>query len=180
MAYTQGLKSSYTKGFKARVVERLTGPDCISGAQMSRETGVPQSTLSRWLTEARNLGAMSANDNDQQDRPKSTRQWSAEEKLQIILRATSLPEEELGAFLRREGLHSAQIEEWRANAVTALGASARPKGASPQARRVQQLERELLRKDRALAEVTALLALKKKLEAIWGDEDDDTPPRSGT
>ena len=51
---------------------------------------------------------------------------------------------------------------------------------APEVRRVQELEKELLRKDRALAEVTALLALKKKVREIWGDEDDDTPTKSAT
>ena len=50
---------------------------------------------------------------------------------------------------------------------------------SPEARRVRELEKELRRKDKALAEASALLVLKKKAQAIWGDEDDDTTPRSG-
>jgi hypothetical protein len=50
---------------------------------------------------------------------------------------------------------------------------------SPEARRVRELEKELRRKEKALAETAALLVLKKKLDAMWGDEDDDTEPRSG-
>ena len=49
-----------------------------------------------------------------------------------------------------------------------------------QRHRIKELEREVRRKDKALAEVTALLVLKKKLEAIWGDGDDDTPTTSGS
>ena len=45
--------------------------------------------------------------------------------------------------------------------------------------RIKELERELRRKDKALAETAALLVLKKKVQAIWGDEDDDTEPKSG-
>ena len=45
-------------------------------------------------------------------------------------------------------------------------------------RRVRELERELNRKEKALAEAAALLVLKKKAQAIWGDEDDDTDPRN--
>ena len=92
----------------------------------------------------------------------------------------------MGAFLRREGLHTAQLEEWRTVAMeaaqAALGAAKKPSRpkASPEAKLVKALQRELHRKDKALAEVTALLVLKKKLEAIWGDEDDNTPTKSGT
>ena len=49
---------------------------------------------------------------------------------------------------------------------------------TPEAKRAEQLERELNRKDKALAEVTELLALKKKLEMLLGDEDESTTPRS--
>ena len=45
---------------------------------------------------------------------------------------------------------------------------------SAEGRRVRELEKELRRKDAALAETAALLVLKKKAQAIWGDEDDDT------
>ena len=42
---------------------------------------------------------------------------------------------------------------------------------SPEAKCIRALEKELRRKDKALAEVTALLVLAKKMETLWGDED---------
>jgi transposase-like protein len=116
------------------------------------------------------------------DAPKSPRQWSAEEKFQVVLEAAALSADELGAFLRRKGLHAAQLEEWRsivAQSATAALATSKSNKRSPERKKIAALERELLRKDKALAEVTALLALKKKLEAILGEEDDDTDTRSG-
>ena len=50
--------------------------------------------------------------------------------------------------------------------------------ASGDAKRIKELERELVRKDKALAETAALLVLKKKMALLWGDGDDDTPPKS--
>ena len=50
--------------------------------------------------------------------------------------------------------------------------------AAADAKKIRLLERELLRKDKALAETAALLVLKQKTQAIWGDEDDDTDPKS--
>ncbi|MEI2420412.1 hypothetical protein V6O07_09065 [Arthrospira platensis SPKY2] len=38
--------------------------------------------------------------------------------------------------------------------------------------KLQELEREVRRKDKALAETAALLVLQKKLQAIWGDKED--------
>ncbi len=91
---------------------------------------------------------------------------------------------ELGAFLRRKGVLEAQLDEWRKQFTEAAVASMRPptrgdrEAAAAESKKIRQLERELLRKDKALAETAALLVLKKKAQAIWGDEDDDTDPKS--
>jgi transposase-like protein len=103
------------------------------------------------------------------------------EKLRVVQEAARLDEAALGALLRREGLQLADLAAWRQAAEQALDAKpARPKaGPSVEAKRVHELERELARKERALAEAAALLVLKKKAHAIWGDADDPTPPKSG-
>lgn len=168
----------YTEGFKARMIERLAGPEGISATALSKEVGVSQSTLSRWLRlrPTRRVGAMK----DETQGPKGKKR-TAEQKLRLVLEASELSDEELGVFLRREGLHEAELREWTAAAMEALSSKPKRKGkTSRDARRIRELEKDLRRKEKALAEVTALLALKKKLEAIWGDGDDDTPTRRGT
>lgn len=164
----------YTNGFKARMVQRLSGPEGISATALSKEVGVSQATLSRWLRAASTLGAVGGGQNNREGGGKAPRRWTAEEKLRVLTEASRLSDDELGAFLRKEGLHTAQLEEWRKLAAEALTNASKSRKKSPEARRIKELEKELLRKDRALAEVTALLALKKKAQQIWGDEDDDT------
>lgn len=164
----------YTQGFKARMIERMAGPERISATALSRETGVAQPTLSRWLRE-RTLAGMS------DDKPKGRRTWTPQEKLRVVQEASQLDDDQLGAFLRREGLHEEQLREWCEAALAGLAPPKRSRSKkSPEQKRIAELERELLRKDKALAEVAALLALKKKVQAIWGDEDDDTDTRSAT
>jgi hypothetical protein len=102
-----------------------------------------------------------------------------------VLEASGLSEEELGAFLRREGVHEAELGAWRAKALEAAeGALKAPHGKrsknTAERRKIRDLERELRNKDKALAEVSALLILKKKIQEIWGDEADGTDTRSGT
>ncbi len=113
---------------------------------------------------------------------KRPQDWTAEEKLQAVIEAVGLPEAELGEFLRRQGLHEAQLQQWRDGVLAGLEQHPKrgSKKSSPEARRVRELERELARKDKALAEAAALLILKKKAQAIWGDEADDTSPKSGS
>lgn len=94
---------------------------------------------------------------------------SAAEKLNAVIKVAGLDETELGTFLRKEGLHEAHLLEWRQQAERAL----KTPSASPDARlkrENQRLEKELRRKDKALAETAALLVLSKKVRALWGDE----------
>jgi transposase len=164
--------AEYSAAFKARVVKQLVGPQAVSATRLAAAVGVPQPTLSRWVREVRSVGDMPRRD---------AKEWTGAEKLRVVLAAAGLDESALGALLRREGLHAAQLAAWRQAAETALDAPGRraPARASAEAKRIQALERELARKDRALAETAALLVLKKKVQAIWGDEDDPTPPRRG-
>ena len=162
----------YRAAFEARVVQRLLGPRAVSANQLTATVGVSQETLSRWLRHARSVAGMTP--------PKQrTPTWSGAEKLRVVFAAEGLDDAALGALLRHEGLHGAQLTEWRAAAEAALGASParRSSGPSPEAQRIVALERELRRKEAALAETAALLVLKKKVQAIWEDGDDTTPPR---
>ena len=174
----------YSEGFRNRMVERLSGPSPTTATALADETGVAQSTLSTWLRAAGTVAPKMAG-RDKQKSPsasssKRPQDWTAEEKLALVLEAAAVPEAELGAFLRRKGVHEAQLAEWREAATAGLrGPTKRDrKAASVEARRVRDLERELARKEKALAEAAALLVLKKKAQAIWGDEDDDTDPRN--
>ena len=91
------------------------------------------------------------------------------------MESSRLTEAELGAFLRREGLHEATLRQWRASALEGLGPQ---RATRSEQKRLQELEKELRRKDKALAEAAALLVLQKKVRALWGDGDDDTEPKN--
>jgi transposase-like protein len=170
--------SGYTKAFKSKVLQKMMGSNSRSATTVAAETGVPQPTLSRWLREATSGASEMTKQESEQTavtRPRRPDEWTAEERLQVVMDAARLSETDLGAFLRSRGLHEAVLAEWRAAAVAALR---NPSKTSPEARRVRELEKELARKEKALAEAAALLVLKKKVQAIWGDEDDSTPSRS--
>ena len=177
----------YSEKFKLRMIQRLTSPNAPSAMSLSREVGVPQPTLSLWLRRARRLPAMTSEHRQDPNpsEPKSPKSWSAEQKYRVVLEASTIADADLGEFLRKRGLHAAQLEEWRRVAAEAAqgalsSGKKRSHGQSKiDSQRIRELERELLRKDRALAEMAALVALKKKLELLWGDEDESTPRRNG-
>ena len=109
--------------------------------------------------------------------------WSAEDKLKLVTEAASLDDEQLGAFLRKKGLHQTHLEQWRLQMLDGLQNGFSKKKAnqnkSDAAKHIRCLEKELRRKDKALAETAALLVLKKKVQEIWGDEDDPTAGSNG-
>ncbi len=169
----------YTDSFKAKMVQRLSSPDAISAIRLSKEVGVSQSQLSRWLQTARTVGAMKKPQRADPRSPVGAAR-SAEEKMRLVMTATGLPPEELGAFLRREGVHEAEVEQWRTAILEVLESGvAKGSGRSVDGKRVKELERELRRKDKALAETAALLVLQKKVREIWGDGDDGIDEGNG-
>lgn len=173
----------YSEAFKAEMVQKLTRPGGPSASGLSREVGVHQSTLSRWVREAHVPWRGTLPNPDEPGRAMPARRpqdWTAEQKYAVLIEAASLSDEELGAFLREKGLRQANLTQWRQEMLTALGESkARPSKPSAETRRIRELERELARKEKALAEAAALLLLKKKAQALWGDEDDATAPKKG-
>jgi transposase len=150
----------FSPAFKAKMLERLTGKDAVSASQLARETGLRQQNLSRWLGEARTLPRVTAK------KPPKSR--SVDEKIKILAGVAKLTGEELTAFLAREGLRLAEVEQWR------LALDDEGRSSKAVTNRIRRLERELARKEKALAEAAALLVLKKKLQDAFGDEDDDT------
>ena len=149
---------NYSEAFKVQMVRRLTGPGGPSATGLSREVGVHQCTLSRWVREAHVAWQGTPTTPDEPERAMPARRpqdWTAEEKYAVMIEAASLSDEELGASKAR---------------------SSRP---STETRRIRELERELARKEKALAEAAALLLLEKKAQALWGAEDDTTALKKG-
>ncbi len=177
--------TTYTAGFKGRMVQRMAGREAISANALAQEVGVSQNTLSRWLREASAAAPTVAAMKKKHNARKNPARRTAEEKLEVVMKAAALSDDELGAFLRREGLHEAQLEEWRSKAMeAATGALKAPHGKrseqTPERRKIRELERELRRKNDALAEAGALLLLKKRFEEMWGDADGESTTRKGT
>lgn len=171
----------YSAAFRSRMVARLVGPNAITATALGKETGLHQATLSRWLKEASTLERNMARKKSpppKQPPPKQPQEWTPEEKLAIVLEAGALSEGELGVYLRSKGIHAAVLEEWRRQALAGIRGTERASKLETDSRKVRELERELRRKEKALAEAAALLVLKKKVQEIWGDEDDDTGPKS--
>ena len=172
---------AYSTDFRNQMIRKLTSPRGPSVYELAAKSGVHQTTLSRWVRERTTLRAPMSSDNNHDRgpaRPRAGRRpqdFSPEEKLRLVQQSEQLDGPELGALLRREGVHEADLAEWRTQAhEAALSALSGRRQRTVEQKRVRKLENELRRKEKALAEAAALLVLAKKAQALWQDEDDDT------
>lgn len=150
----------------------MLGERRISANILSQEVGVSQPTLSRWLKDAGTIAGVSES-NKEAPNAKRPEDWSPQEKLQAVMESAAVADVDLGVWLRRKGLKEEHLRQWRAQALS--GIAARPSRANTEDRKkVQSLEKELTRKDKALAETAALLVLQGKMQALWAVEDDAT------
>jgi hypothetical protein len=94
-----------------------------------------------------------------------------------VITTASMSEADKSAWCREQGVYPGELDQWRASCTTALSdpeeARASPQATRQDRKRIQELERDLRRKNTALAETTALLVLSKKLEAIFQKGEDE-------
>ena len=109
---------------------------------------------------------------------KTSDQWSAEAKFAVVLETAAMSESQLSEYCRSKGLYPEQVKAWKQACIQGqLSEAERRKQEREQAKedkkKIKELERELKRKEKALAETAALLVLRKKLNALWGEKEDD-------
>ena len=143
---------------------RLLPPESTALEDVAREIGVGAGTLERWRSEALS-------------RPAAARAWTAVARFDAVLTTAAMDEAGKSAWCRANGVYPQELASWRQSATQAL-AEPEEMRASPQQtkqdrRRIKELERELRRKDKALAETAALLVLSKKVAAIFHTGEDE-------
>ncbi len=161
--------SQYSEEFKASIIAKMLPPNNVPVPQLVRETGIPKDTLYTWRSKHRKRHGRSTGQSPASGEP------SSGEKFAVVIETAVLNEVELGEYCRRKGLYPEQISAWR-DACMQANISATPKvdqaKLRAQAKHIKQLESELRRKDKALAEAAALLVLQKKVQALWEDPED--------
>ena len=159
--------------FKQAAVQKLHSRGSRTIEDIAQELGVSSWSLYQWGKRYATSPGMKKPDRRPQD-------WSALEKLKAVIEFEGLSPEQRGEFLRKQGLHSDHLAAWKKSMQAGLEpmtgskptAEARAERAEDK-RKILELERELRRKEKALAEAAALLILKKKADLIWGSGNGD-------
>jgi transposase-like protein len=160
----------YSQEKKDYALSLMSPPNNQTVAEVSKRTGVTEPTLYAWRNQARVAGRAVPADGNAPDG------WRPEDKFAAVVEAMGLAEAELGEYCRKKGLHVAQIVQWRAACMQGISGGGDRVNATTLAeerRHSRELERELRRKEKALAEAAALLVLTKKLEAFHKRRDED-------
>lgn len=151
--------------FKQAAVQKYHNRGTRNVDAIAEELGVSSWSLYQWSKRYGTRPGMKKSDRRPQD-------WTAIEKLKAVVEFEALAQEKQGEYLRREGLHSEHIEAWKKSMQASLEPGASAQGSKAEMSELKaenkELKRDLHRKDRALAETTALLVLKKKADLIWG------------
>lgn len=163
---------TYSEEYKASLVKKMLPPNNQSVPELADETGIPKDTLYSWRSKHREAKGVAVPAHD-----RAAEKWSSEEKFAVVLETAVLSGAELSEYCRKKGLYAEQVEIWkgaclRANEGAGLPSKAERAKSQSQAKKIKQLEAELRRKEKALAEAAALLVLQKKTQALWGEAED--------
>lgn len=158
----------YSNELREAVLRRLLPPQNESVSKVADEEGISEQTLRNWLNKAKEEGTSA----DDFDVPAD--KWSTQDKFMIVVETARMNETDLAEYARKKGLYVDQIKSWRDACMNANGGVAKEAARlnrefKASERENRKLEKELARKEKALAETAALLVLQKKADAIWGD-----------
>lgn len=158
----------YSRAIKESVIRKVLPPESKSIRSVSQEYGISDQTIRNWIEQA-NLGTLTVS-----DEAVGPRAFSLAEKYRLVLESAGMPEEQKGGWIREKGLHSEHLTLWEQElqAIVSDKHNHKQEEFAVAKRRIKELEKELNRKDKALAELAALLALKKKLDSILPDRED--------
>lgn len=170
---TNAERTPYPPERKEEIVNRMMPPHNEKVSKISKEEGISETTLYSWRKEAREMAGLATPGNGT-----TSDKWSSQDKFLIVMETFPMNETELAAYCRKKGLYREQVEAWKKVCLQANGQiveqSKQLNGAlKDEQKRSKELEKELQKKEKALAEAAALLLLRKKAQAIWGDEEDD-------
>jgi transposase len=159
----------YSSKFKEAILNKLSQSD-LSVRKFAAQESINLSTLYSWQKQFNTSGLKVS-------KVSSSDKWSSEEKFAVVLETSTLSEIDLSEYCRTKGLYHEQIKAWKQAFIagSAVKSTKRTKSTPEQKadkQRIKTLERELRRKEKALAEAAALLVLGKKFDAYWKEKED--------
>ena len=108
---------------------------------------------------------------------KRPQDWSLEERLNMVIACGSLDDEAISELCRKKGIYPHHVNQWKSDFASGKTSNTEVKKQTDSKilkNENKALKKELNRKEKALAETAALLVLQKKVNEIWGSDDEDS------
>lgn len=159
------MSTTHSKEFKEAIVQKILSPGGPTIMQMSEKTGITHTSIRYWIKHYGSKAPM-----------KKSNDWTPEKKLLAIAHTMNMDEKELGTFLRTNGLHLSELEQWKQDFYNSQQSPGRPRidrEIVELRNKEKELSKDLRRKEKALAEMSARVILLKKSHAIFGDNEED-------
>lgn len=156
----------YSPERKEAALSKMLPPQSRTVSEVASEEDIPYNTLYTWLKTAQKHGVKMT----------TSQTWTAESKLAVIIETGTLTGSELASYCRENGLYPEQIQIWKEESVqpNKIKDKASIKEAQADKREIKSLKKELRRKEKALAETPALLVLRKKFNALYDLDDEES------
>lgn len=165
-------KQRHSIEFREQALSKARQRGTRSVQDLAADLNMSAGTLRKWIAHA-NRAAVSLTPASPLPVDLPAQVWSPAQKLLALNQTHGLAPVELHAWCREKGLFEHQLKAWREAFCTMAAPDSRESKAA--LRELQSkhevLQRELRRKEKALAEAAALLVLQKKFQALWADEE---------
>lgn len=163
-------QTAYSEDFKEQALAKVySRGDKQTIQSVADDLNINTYTLKNWMKTI----SLPPKGRPLKSKPKRPQDWRPEERLAALQETYGLDGEALNAWCRERGVFAHDLEQWKADFCN-HGTTDETGGATRTIRALktenQRLERELNRKEKALAEAAALLVLQKKFQALLGGE----------
>lgn len=164
----------YSVERRESVLKKMLPPNNVSISALSKEEGISDATLYNWRKQARNQGRLMPDSDNS-----SASNWSSRDKFAAVMETAAMSQAEVAAYCREKGLYQEQLDQWRraceqANDWDQASDKKLKEATQSERKKNKQLQKELDRKEKALAEAAALLVLRKKYNALFEDHEDES------
>ncbi len=164
--------SAIPQARKDAILAKMLSPYPPTIRELSRNEGISEATLYNWRKQLRQEGRPVP------EHDRTSESWSAQTKFAVVVETIAMSEIELSEYCRAKGLYPDQIKQWREISIAAhiqagVSNAVELRQNATLRKQNKRLEREVARKDKALAEAAALLILQKKVRALWGANEED-------
>lgn len=162
----------YSAERRESVLKKMLPPNNVSIAALAKAEGISDATLYLWRKQARDQGRLMP------DTDTTPNGWTSRDKFAAVMETAALSETDVAAYCREKGIYPEQLSQWRtacehANDWSQASEKKLKEATQSERKKNKQLQKELARKEKALAEAAALLVLRKKYNALFEDPEDE-------